>query len=169
MSVGHLTSVRLTDVGTIALVISKATQRDWLGTQQVAAQLANVPLFSSCSSKELGIIARAAKEVSHPAGTELAREGESGIGLFLIIEGTAQISIGGRTRGSLRPGDFFGEVALLDRGPRSASVTATSDVRLLGITQWVFRGLLHEYPSIAVKTLQVLAGRVRSAAMSPTL
>jgi CRP/FNR family transcriptional regulator, cyclic AMP receptor protein len=139
-----------------------------VATQQLAAQLAKVPLFSDCSSKELGLIARAAKEASHPAGTVLAREGEAGIGLFLIIEGTAEVSIGGRRRASLGPGDFFGEVALLDGGPRSATVTATSDVRLLGITEWVFRGLLHEYPTIAIKTLQVLAGRLRKAARSPT-
>jgi CRP/FNR family cyclic AMP-dependent transcriptional regulator len=141
---------------------------DEVATQQLAAQLAKVPLFSDCSSKELNLIARAAKEASHPAGTVLAREGEAGIGLFLIIEGTAEVSIGGRRRASLGPGDFFGEVALLDGGPRSATVTATSDVRLLGITEWVFRGLLHEYPTIAIKTLQVLAGRLRKAARSPT-
>jgi CRP/FNR family cyclic AMP-dependent transcriptional regulator len=134
-----------------------------VATQQLAAQLAKVPLFSDCSSKELNLIARAAKEASHPADTVLAREGEAG------IEGTAEVSIGARRRASLGPGDFFGEVALLDGGPRSATVTATSDVRLLGITEWVFRGLLHEYPTIAIKTLQVLAGRLRKAARSPTI
>jgi CRP-like cAMP-binding protein len=134
----------------------------------VAAQLAEVPLFSGCSSKELQVIARAGKEANHREGTVIAREGEAGIGFFMILDGTAKVTIGGRSRAKLGPGDFFGEVALLDRGPRSASVTATSDVTIFGVTEWVFRGLLHEHPSIATKTLQVLAGRLRKASKAPT-
>ena len=139
-----------------------------MGAKAVVEQLAGVPLFAGCSAKELQLVARAGKEAHHRAGTALAREGEAGVGLFMIIEGTAEVTIGGRRRASLGPGDFFGEVALLDGGPRSATVTATSDVRVLGITEWVFRGLLHEHPSIAIKTLQVMAGRLRSASNAPT-
>jgi CRP-like cAMP-binding protein len=65
----------------------------------------------------------------------------------------------------LGPGQFFGEIALLDGGPRTASVTAATDVRLLGLTEWTFRGLLAEHPSIALKTLESIAGRLRSVAM----
>ncbi|MBI2238103.1 MAG: cyclic nucleotide-binding domain-containing protein [Actinobacteria bacterium] len=134
-----------------------------MGIKEVAAQLAKVPLFSGCSHRELDVIARAAKEVSHKEGTAIAREGERGIGFFLILEGTAKVTIGGRTRAKLGPGDFFGEVALLDGGPRTATVTATSPIKLLGLTEWVFRGLLHEHPSIALKTLESVAGRLRTA------
>jgi CRP/FNR family transcriptional regulator, cyclic AMP receptor protein len=139
-----------------------------VGAKAVVEQLAGVPLFAGCSAKELQLVARAGKEAHHRAGTALAREGEAGVGLFMIIEGNAEVTIGGRRRASLGPGDFFGEVALLDGGPRSATVTATSDVRVLGITEWVFRGLLHEHPSIAIKTLQVMAGRLRRASNAPT-
>ena len=138
-----------------------------MSQHDVASKLGKVPIFSECSRRELAIIARAAKEVSHKQGTVIAREGERGIGLFLILEGECKVTIGGRTKARLGPGDFFGEVALLDGGPRTATVTATTDVRLVGITGWVFRGLLMEHPSIALKTLEAVAGRLRSVAKEP--
>jgi CRP-like cAMP-binding protein len=130
--------------------------------EDIASRLSGVPMFSACSKRELALIARAAKTVSHKAGTVLAREGERGIGLFLILEGTARVTIGGKPRATLGPGEFFGEIALLDGGPRTATVTAVTDVRLAGVTEWVFRGLLREHPSIAVKTLESIAGRLRA-------
>jgi CRP/FNR family cyclic AMP-dependent transcriptional regulator len=130
----------------------------------ITARLAAVPMFSGCSRKELAIIARAAKPVAHKAGAVIAREGERGIGLFLILEGTCTVSIGGKKKTTLGPGQFFGEIALLDGGPRTATVTADTDVRLLGLTEWMFRGLLAEHPSIALKTLESVAGRLRAVA-----
>jgi CRP/FNR family transcriptional regulator, cyclic AMP receptor protein len=130
----------------------------------ITAKLAAVPMFSGCTRKELAIIGRAVKSVSHKAGAVIAREGERGIGLFLILEGTCTVSIGGRKKGTLGPGQFFGEIALLDGGPRTATVTADTDVRLLGLTEWMFRGLLAEHPSIALKTLESVAGRLRAVA-----
>jgi len=134
---------------------------------EVAAQLAQVPIFSGCSKRELALIARAAKEVSHKQGTVIAREGERGIGLFLIVEGKCRVSIGGKTKATLGPGAFFGEIALLDGGPRTATVTAMTPVHLVGITGWVFRGLIVEHPTIALKTLEGIAGRLRAVAKEP--
>jgi CRP-like cAMP-binding protein len=125
-------------------------------------------MFANCSQRELQTVARAVREVDHKAGTEIAREGEPGIGLFIITQGSATVSIGGRKKGSIKPGEFFGEIALLDGGPRTATVTADTDVKLLGLTEWVFRGLVQEHPSIAVKTLQAMAGRLRSATKAAT-
>jgi CRP-like cAMP-binding protein len=133
----------------------------------VANTLGKVPIFSECSKRELAIIARASKEVVHKEGTVIAREGERGVGLFLILEGQCSITIGGKTKAKLGPGDFFGEVALLDGGPRTATVTALSPVKLIGITGWVFRGLLMEHPSIALKTLEAVAGRLRAVSKEP--
>ena len=133
----------------------------------VAISLAKVPIFSGCSKRELAIIARASKDVSHKEGTVIAREGERGVGLFLILEGQCSVTIGGKTKAKLGPGDFFGEVALLDGGPRTATVAALSPVKLIGITGWVFRGLLMEHPSIALKTLEAVAGRLRSVSKEP--
>jgi CRP/FNR family cyclic AMP-dependent transcriptional regulator len=134
-----------------------------VGTKEVTSQLAKVQLFSGCSNKELTTLARAVKDIDHPAGTVIAREGDPGVGLFIIAEGTTDVTIGGRRKAKLGPGDFFGEIALLDGGPRTATVTATTDVKLLALTEWVFRGLMIEHPGIAVKALQAMAGRLRSA------
>lgn len=134
-----------------------------MGTKDVVEQLSKVPLFSGCSRKDLQTIARVVRDIDHPAGTVIAREGDPGVGLFVITEGTTDVTIGGRRRARLGPGDFFGEISLLDGGPRTATVTSTSDVKLLGLTEWTFRGLMMEHPSIAVKTLQAMAGRLRNA------
>jgi CRP/FNR family cyclic AMP-dependent transcriptional regulator len=137
-------------------------------TNDTVGALANVPLFAGCSRRELQTIASVVRDISHAAGTVIAREGEPGIGLFVIVEGTADVSIGGRKKASLGPGDFFGEIALLDGGPRTATVTAKTDVQLLGLTEWVFRGLMAEHPSIALKTLQQMATRLRVATKAAT-
>jgi CRP/FNR family cyclic AMP-dependent transcriptional regulator len=139
-----------------------------VGTKEVVSQLAKVPLFSDCSQRDLQTISRAVKDVDFSNGTVIAREGDPGIGLFVIVHGTADVTIGGKKKAALTPGDFFGEIALLDGGPRTATVTATSDVQLLGLTEWVFRGLMQEYPSIALKTLQQMAGRLRKATKAAT-
>ncbi|HEX6331016.1 MAG TPA: cyclic nucleotide-binding domain-containing protein [Actinomycetota bacterium] len=133
----------------------------------IPARLATVPIFSGCTKREISIIAQAAKEISHRAGTVIAREGERGVGLFLILEGECEVTVGGKRKAVLREGDFFGEVALLDGGPRTATVTALTPVRLAGVTGWVFRGMLMEHPSIALKTLESVAGRLRAVTKEP--
>ncbi len=138
-----------------------------MSEHDVPSKLVKVPIFSECSKRELQVIARASKEVSHKADTVIAREGERGIGLFLILEGECKVTIGGKTKARLGPGDFFGEVALLDGGPRTATVATVTPVRLIGITGWVFRGLLMEHPSIALKTLEAVAGRLRNVSKEP--
>ena len=137
-------------------------------TKETVSRLANVPLFSDCSQRDLQTIARVVREIPHPAGTVIAREGEPGVGLFILLDGTAEVSIGGRKKATLGPGEFFGEIALLDGGPRTATVTAKTDVQLLGLTEWVFRGLMSEHPTIALKTLQQMAGRLRVATKAAT-
>ncbi len=138
-----------------------------MAQQDIVARLANVPIFSGCSKRELALIARSAKTVAHRKGTVIAREGEPGVGLFVILEGECEVTVGGRRRARLGPGDFFGEIALLDGGPRTATVTAITDVTLAGITGWVFRGLITEHPRIALKTLEAVAGRLRSITKEP--
>ncbi len=134
-----------------------------MSTKETISRLQQVPLFSGCSQRELRTIAHGIRDIDHPEGSVIAREGEPGVGLFVIADGTADVSIGGKKRATLGPGDFFGEIALLDGGPRTATVTSTSEIKLLGLTEWVFRGLMQEHPSIALKTLQAMAGRLRSA------
>ena len=130
--------------------------------------LSQVPIFSDCSPKDLAAVVRGLKEVNHKAGTVIATEGDPGIGLFVIAEGSARVSVGGKSKAKLGPGDFFGEIALLDGGPRTATVTAETDVKLYGLTEWAFRGLLQEHPAVAVKTLQAMAGRLRQVTRAAT-
>jgi CRP/FNR family transcriptional regulator, cyclic AMP receptor protein len=137
-------------------------------TKDIVSRLAKVPLFSDCSQRDLQTIARVVREIPHPAGTVIAREGDPGVGLFILLDGTAEVSIGGRKKATLGPGEFFGEIALLDGGPRTATVMAKTDVNMLGLTEWVFRGLMSEHPTIALKTLQQMAGRLRVATKAAT-
>jgi CRP/FNR family transcriptional regulator, cyclic AMP receptor protein len=130
---------------------------------EITELLSRVPLFSGCSQREIAAIARAAKEVNRREGAVLARTGEPGVGFFLLVDGKADVLVNGRKRGTLEPGDFFGEISLLDGGPRSADVVAATDVTMLGLTAWVFRGVLEQYPSISQKMLVTLASRLRNA------
>ncbi len=139
-----------------------------MATTEAIDLLSKVPLFSECSRREIEAISRTAKEVSHQEGDVLAREGEAGIGFFMILDGRARVEVGGSERASLREGDFFGEISLLDEGPRTATVRAETPVRLLAIPAWTFKGLLEQYPSMAVKMLRVVAGRLRAASEDVT-
>lgn len=127
--------------------------------------LSQVPLFSELSPKELKAISQAAREVKHREGAVLAKEGDSGLGFFLITDGNARVTVQGRPVALMGPGDFFGEISMIDGGPRSATVTAETPMSLLGITQWVFRRLVEQYPSIAMKMLKVMASRLRQPAV----
>ena len=139
-----------------------------MATNDLVMRLASVPMFSGCTKKELQAIAKTVRQIEHPAGSVIATEGEPGAGLFVIDEGDCDVTIGGKRVNQLHSGDFFGEMALLDGGPRTATVTATSDIKLYALTEWVFRGLLVEHPSIALRTLEAMAARLRSATKSAT-
>ncbi len=136
--------------------------------RQLVEQLKKVPLFSGCSARELASLGRFLREVDFPAGRQIVQEGRTGTGLHVIIEGETKVVVGDRTRRRLGPGDFFGEISLLDRGPRTATVIAETPVRTLSLSAWNFRAALKEHPSLAVKMLEELASRVRTAGSSPT-
>jgi CRP-like cAMP-binding protein len=139
-----------------------------VATNDLVMRLASVPMFSGCTKKELQAIAKTVRQIDHPAGSVIATEGEPGAGLFVIEDGTCDVTIGGKLVNQLGTGDFFGEMALLDGGPRTATVTATSDIKLYALTEWVFRGLLVEHPTIALRTLEAMAARLRNATKSAT-
>jgi CRP/FNR family transcriptional regulator, cyclic AMP receptor protein len=130
--------------------------------------LSKVPIFSELSKRELHGIAEAVKEVTHEQGSVLAREGESGIGFFLIVDGTARAEVGGQAKTTMGAGDFFGEISLLDGGPRTATVVAETPITMLALTQWVFKSLIEHNPSIASKMLKVMAARLRSSSRDHT-
>ena len=124
-----------------------------------------VPLFASCSRTELERIASLADELDLADGATLIREGERGREFLVIVNGTVRVTKGGKKIRDLGSGDFIGEVALVSDVPRTATVTATSPVRLLVITDRAFRGLIEEMPSIATKVLQSLGERLHSDAV----
>jgi CRP/FNR family cyclic AMP-dependent transcriptional regulator len=121
-----------------------------------------IPLFSDLSRKEAEEIARTFKERSFSAGEVIAAEGQRGIGFFVIESGTAKVTRGGEDRVMLGPGDYFGEIALIDDGPRTATVTADTDLRCYGLTSWEFKPLVETNAEIAWKLLEGLAKRVRA-------
>jgi CRP/FNR family transcriptional regulator, cyclic AMP receptor protein len=122
-----------------------------------------VPLFADLDRKELQGLATSMKERTFRSGQTIASEGQSGIGFFVIAEGTANVSQGGEDRATLGPGDYFGEIALIDDGLRTASVTAVSELKAYGLTSWEFRPLVESNASIAWKLLKTMAARLREA------
>src|SRR5258708_7454553 len=122
--------------------------------------ISRVPLFASCSKRELGLVASIADEIAQPAGTVLTVEGKLGREFCVLISGDAEVRHGSTLLRRLSGGDFFGEIALILDAPRSATVTATTDVRLLVIDRNAFRRLLRESPSIQGKVLEALAFRL---------
>jgi CRP/FNR family cyclic AMP-dependent transcriptional regulator len=135
--------------------------------------LARVDLFSTLNKKELQMLARSCQERTYPAGTTLFSQNDTGTGLYVIKSGTVKImqavdpdraEVELATAG---PGEVFGEMALLDDLPRSASVIAVDDVTALLLPVWEFRTTLQEHPDIALKLLAVLSRRLRKAELHP--
>jgi CRP/FNR family transcriptional regulator, cyclic AMP receptor protein len=126
--------------------------------------LRGVPLFSSCSKRELSRIASLADQIEVPEGKVLTREGDRGGEFFVVVEGKARVMV--RDRGRVAPlgsGASFGELSLLDQGPRSATVEAETDMQLLVLNARSFSSLLAEVPSVARKLLVTMAARLRIA------
>ena len=124
-----------------------------------------VPLFARCSRRELAEVASIADEVDLREGKVLTREGDRGREFFVLIDGTAEVRKGDRKVNTLGPGDFFGEIALVSRVPRTATVTTTSPARALVITDRSFRMLLQHSPEIQLKVLQALGERLAASTL----
>ena len=131
-----------------------------LGHNSKIDLIKRVPLFSSASKHELEEIASLADEIDLPAGRAVITEGETGREFFVLVEGTADVERGGKKVASIGPGDFFGEIALIAKTPRNATITTTSPVRALVITDRAFKQLLDHSPTIAVGVLAALAERL---------
>ena len=123
--------------------------------------LASVSLFSACSKKELQAVAKASDEVDLPAGRVLCEQGGIGREAFIILEGSAEVRRNKKKVATLGPGACVGELSLLDHGPRTASVIAVTDLRVLVIGAREFSAIVDEVPPIAHKILRSLAARVR--------
>ena len=125
--------------------------------------LKRVPLFEDLNKREVGQVARLFKERRFAEGETVAKEGAGGAAFFLIDSGEATVTLGGKPRAKLKQGDYFGEIALIDGGARSATVTASSELVCWGLTYWDFRPLVQENATICWKLLQAMAKRLRDA------
>ena len=123
---------------------------------------------SDFASRAERVAAEIADEIDLPEGKELIREGEPGRQFFVLLDGRAEVKRKGRRINMLGAGDFFGEISLLDRGPRTATVTADSPITMLALTAWTFRGLVEQHPTIALNMLKVVAERLRNAQATDT-
>jgi CRP-like cAMP-binding protein len=123
--------------------------------------LARLPLFETCSQRELGQVASATVDTHRPAGTVLTREGQIGGVLFVLVEGRADVVRGGRRIQKLGPGDVVGELSLIDGQARSASVVATTDVHVLELTYKDFKKLVDKSPHFVRNLLRALSQRIR--------
>ena len=122
--------------------------------------LRQVPLFADLERKELDEIASSMKERTFRAGQQITTEGQHGVGFFVIQEGEAGVTVRGEQRAVLRRGDYFGEIALIAETDRTATVTALTDLRCLGMTFWDFRPIVESNGHLAWRLLQALAKRL---------
>jgi CRP/FNR family transcriptional regulator, cyclic AMP receptor protein len=130
----------------------RPTERDW------ADVLGALPLFQRLRTRQVRGIAKSAKVVDYSSGEPIVQAGDRGDSFYLVLEGRARVA--GKSR-TLKPGDFFGEMALIDGGPRSATITATSDVRVMKLSRPAFLKALKQDPQIGLAIMEALAGRVR--------
>jgi CRP/FNR family transcriptional regulator, cyclic AMP receptor protein len=131
-----------------------------LHRNQKVELIKRVPLFAGLSKKELEQIASIADEIDLREGKELTTQGKSAREFFVLLEGSVDVTKDGQRINQLGDGDFFGEIALVSRSPRTATVTATAPIRALVITDRAFRRLLEGSPEIQLKVLEALAERL---------
>ncbi|MGH3505634.1 MAG: cyclic nucleotide-binding domain-containing protein [Nocardioidaceae bacterium] len=133
---------------------------------RIVDELGSTDLFAGIRRKALKAIASYAHVVSHAPGEEVTEEGRRGLGFHLIREGTATVTVGGHDRRSLGPGEYFGEISLIDGLPRSATVRAATPLTTIALTSWTFLPLLDEYPEVSKRLLEVMCARLRAVEQS---
>ena len=131
------------------------------GADRKVQLLGKVPLFSECSQKELAKIAGLADEIEVDKGTVLTKEGMPGRECFVVSEGSAKATLRGKKLATYKPGDVFGEMSLLDNEPRSATITADSDMVLFVVDSRSFWGLCEQAPSVTRKIMKSISQRLR--------
>ena len=125
--------------------------------------LSRVPIFSNCTPAEIAAITAVGQEGGFQTGQIIVTQGTPGQAFYLVLEGRVEIIRDGQSLGAFGPGDFFGEMSLLDHAPRSATIRAIESTVCLMLSSWDFKALLEKHPSIAIKLLEILSRRLRVA------
>ena len=123
--------------------------------------LSRIPLFQGVPKKDLRMLAKVATDMTYEPGTRLSTQHELGVTFFVVVEGEADVAVNGQVINRLKGGDFFGEMSIIDRSPRSADVVAVTPLRALVFTRWVFRPFLKDHPDVAWAMLEELVRRIR--------
>lgn len=129
--------------------------------------LARVPLFAHCTSRDLEFIASRADEVDVPAGRQLVRQGERGHTFYVLLEGEADVEVGSSPRPALGPGDFFGEISMLDGGPATATVVTKTAARLMVMSHSQFRDAVKANDDLLSRVMAAMGERLRADSLAP--
>lgn len=129
---------------------------------EIVKAFGDTNLFGPLKKRALRQVAAAARVTVHSPGQEVTAEGDGGVAFHLVLEGTGDVTVKGKKVGKVAPGDYFGEIALIDGKPRTATVTAKTELRTAGLSAWQFRPLLREIPGLAESLLMVLCDRIRN-------
>jgi CRP-like cAMP-binding protein len=130
---------------------------------EIVQALSGTDLFHGLGKKALNAVASQARIVHHQAGKEITEEGGGAAGFHLIREGSASVTVHGNSRPSLGPGDYFGEISMIDGQPRSATVKAQTPMTTIALASWAFHPILDEEPEVSKVLLKMLCARVRAA------
>ncbi len=134
-----------------------------MADQTIVDALEATDLFAGLSAKALNRVAGVARLVNHAEGKAIAAEGDDGMGLHIITQGTVSVTVHGESRPSMTVGDYFGEVSLIDGKPRSATVVADSPVTTVSIVSWQFKPVLDSEPEVSKAMLMTLCTRLRNS------
>lgn len=138
------------------------------GATDVASMIGSVPFFAGLDAKRRKSVASQGKEMSYKASDNIVTEGTMGVGFYLILEGKAEVRKGSKVLATLGPGQFFGEMSLIDEMPRSADVVAVSPAKCWALSSWAFNSIIKANPDVALMMLKEVVKRLRAAQSSPT-
>jgi len=130
--------------------------------KQIISLMKETPIFSRMNDSGLNSVLKSAVQKTSPAGTKIVEKGKGGVGFYLLLEGTAEVVLDGEKLAEFKPGNFFGELSVIDGAPRTADVVAVTDTTCIVITQWAMKSLIENHPEIAQGMLEELVRRLRA-------
>ncbi|MEW5825518.1 MAG: cyclic nucleotide-binding domain-containing protein [Candidatus Bipolaricaulota bacterium] len=134
-----------------------------MDNKKIIEALRKTPIFAKTSDDSLETLLKAAIQKTVPAGTKIVEKGQGGLGFYLLLDGKAEVSAGGKKLAEISEGSFFGELSVIDGAPRTADVVAKEETTCLVVSQWAMRSIIHTHPEIALSMLEELVRRLRAS------